>query len=73
MDGFDRAEQERLRRACDKLEAKGSKFLLSNSATPFIIDLYKGYRIEIVKANRSVNSVATGRGQIDEVLIRNYE
>lgn len=71
--GFDRTEQERLKLLCDKLNQKGIKFLLSNSATDFIINLYKDYKIELVKAKRSINSNASLRGEINEVLIRNYE
>jgi len=70
--GFDRNEQVRLRDLCDKLDKRGVKFLLSNSATAFIEDLYKNYDINYVKANRSVNSVGSKRGEVDEVLIRNY-
>ena len=47
--------------------------MLSNSSTPFIETIYKDYRIIRVPANRNINSVATGRGQIDEFLILNYE
>ncbi|MCB9148097.1 MAG: DNA adenine methylase [Caldilineaceae bacterium] len=70
--GFDRNEQERLKRLCDKLNDAGVKFLLSNSSTEFIRQLYKDYDISIVKANRAVNSKASGRGKIAEVLVRNY-
>lgn len=73
LDGFGRDEQIRLKLLCDDLHKKGCKFLLSNSSTEFIRDLYKDYRIEIVQANRAINSVAAGRGRVDEVLIRNYE
>lgn len=71
--GFDIYEQVRLRDLCNKLNEKGINFLLSNSATQFIEDLYKDYKISYVKANRSINSNAKKRGEIDEVLIRNYE
>jgi len=71
--GFDIYEQVRLRDLCDELNKKGVSFLLSNSATQFIEDLYKDYKISYVKANRSINSNAKKRGEIDEVLIRNYE
>ncbi len=71
--GFDVFEQVRLRDLCNKLNKNGVKFLLSNSATQLIEDLYKDYEISYVKANRSINSNATKRGEIDEVLIRNYE
>jgi DNA adenine methylase len=72
MRGFDREEQKRLKLLCDALNKKGTKFLLSNSATDFIFDLYKEYKIKIIKAKRSVNSRADRRGEVDEVLIRNY-
>ncbi|KYN75807.1 modification methylase [Clostridium sporogenes] len=71
--GFDRIEQIRLKNLCDTLNSKGVKFLLSNSSTEFILDLYKDYRIEIIKAKRAINSKADERGEIDEVLVRNYE
>lgn len=71
--GFDLLEQERLRNVCNQLDAKGVKFLLSNSSTPIIHELYKKFDIHIVKATRAINSNALKRGAIDEVLIRNYE
>jgi len=77
--GFSRQEQNRLCRVCEELHAKGVKFLLSNSSTPHIQGLYrrgenrKRFHIELVQARRSVNSVADGRGEVDEVLVRNYE
>jgi DNA adenine methylase len=72
MLGFSRNDQIRLKLMCDELNSKGVKFLLSNSATNFIVDLYKDYVITYVKATRSINSVASGRTSIDEVLVRNY-
>lgn len=71
--GFDREEQIRLKKLCDKLNDRGVRFLLSNSATDFIFDLYKDYHIEIIKAKRSINSNGNKRGEVDEVLVRNYE
>lgn len=71
--GFDQNEQIRLKKTCDKLNQKGIKFLLSNSSTDFIKDLYKEYRIEMVQAKRAINSKADKRGEIDEVLVMNYE
>ncbi len=35
--------------------------------------MYKDYKITIVKANRAINSNGADRGEVDEVLIRNYE
>lgn len=71
--GFNREEQVRLKKLCDKLNQRGVKFLLSNSATEFIMDLYKDYYIEIIHAKRLINSKADFRGEIDEVLVRNFE
>lgn len=72
-EGFTRKDQIRLKKICDRLNKKGIKFLLSNSATEFIRDLYKDYNIEIIQARRSVNSNGKKRGEVDEVLVRNYE
>lgn len=71
--GFNRHEQQRLKILCDDLNARGIKFLLSNSATDFIVDLYKDYKIELVKSRRVVNSRGDKRGEVDEVLVMNYE
>lgn len=72
-DGFSRTDQIRLRECCDDLNARGVRFMLSNSATDFILDQYSEYNITIVKARRAINSVATKRGDVDEVVVRNYE
>ncbi len=71
--GFNKSEQTRLKVICDKLNERGAKFLLSNSSTEFINELYKGYKIETIQAKRSINSNPDKRGEIDEVLVRNYE
>ncbi len=70
--GFGRAEQTRLKECCDALNERGVKFLLSNSATDFIRELYTGYTIQTVYAKRAINSAADKRGAVQEVLIRNY-
>ncbi len=70
--GWNALDQVRLREFCDVLNARGIKFLLSNSSTQFIKDQYINYEINIVKANRSINSNGEKRGEVEEVLIRNY-
>lgn len=70
--GFNRKEQERLKECCDALTRRGVNFMLSNSATAFIKELYQDYDITIVKAKRAINSNASKRGAVEEVLIRNY-
>lgn len=70
--GFDRTEQIRLKECCDDLTQRGVKFLLSNSATTFIRELYAEYTIKTVYAKRAINSDADKRGVVQEVLIQNY-
>ena len=59
--GFDREEQKRLKSICDKLNKRGIKFLLSNSATDYILDLYSDYTIEKIKAKRAINLIQIKR------------
>lgn len=72
-DGFSRTDQIRLRECCDELDKRGIKFMLSNSSTDFIHEQYAEYNITVVQAKRAINSVATKRGDVDEVVVRNYE
>lgn len=70
--GFAREQQRRLKTCCDRLNEAGVKFLLSNSSTEFILDLYKDYHIDFVDAKRNINCKGDGRGAVQEVLVRNY-
>ncbi|MFG6096567.1 DNA adenine methylase [Leptothoe sp. ISB3NOV94-8A] len=70
--GFERAEQERLKAVVDDLTMRGCKVLLSNAYTEFIQDLYRDYRCVRVSATRAINSNATKRGKVDEILVMNY-
>ena len=65
-------EQFRLFETFDKLAQQGVKVVESNSDTKFIKELYKNYDIQIVNANRFINSKSSGRGKINEVLIRSF-
>lgn len=71
--GFGRDEQLRLKNVCDELTSRGVHFLLSNSATDFIEKAYSSYTITRVSASRRINSKADARGDVAELLIRNYE
>lgn len=71
--GFNEDKQRELKELCDKLDKKGIKFLQSNSDCEFIRELYSGYRIKTIKAKRAINSKGNSRGEINEVLIYNYE
>ena len=71
--GFTRDDRIKLRECCDQLNSKGVKFMLSNSATDFIREQYAAYNITTVQAKRAINSVGSRRGDVDEVVVRNYE
>ena len=70
--GFSKEEQIRLKQCCDKLDEKDAHFLLSNSATEFICELYEEYSVEIIDAPRSISCNGTNRNSVNEVLISNY-
>jgi DNA adenine methylase len=72
LNGFSRAEQARLKRCIDELTVRRCKVLLSNAATPFIMDLYRGYCATVVGATRAINSKPDRRGKVDEILVTNY-
>ena len=65
-------EQKELFNVFKELDSKGCYVAHSNSDTKFIKELYKEYDINIVYANRFINSKSNGRGKITEVLVRNY-
>ena len=71
-ESFDLNDQYLLKEFCDTISKKGGFFMLSNSYSKSIIDLYNGYNIEKVLAKRMINSNASKRGDLQEVIIRNY-
>lgn len=70
--GFDADMQVRLRDFCNRLDAQGVKFMLSNSSAPLIYDLYRGYKVEEVMVGRAINCKGDGRGKVAELIVRNY-
>lgn len=70
--GFGPEEQERLAKTMFNLRKNGIRALLSNSDTPETRKLYKGLKIEVIQARRAINSKATKRGKVNELLVRNY-
>ena len=73
-EAFNDFAQRRLKEFCDRVEAAGYHFMLSNSDCKdmFFDDLYAQYIIERVWASRSVNSNPAKRGKLNEILVRNY-
>ena len=76
---FNDAEQIRLRDFCSKLETLGHKWMLSNSDVKgkdvndtFFDEIYSEFSISRVKATRRINANAEKRGELNELLITNY-
>jgi DNA adenine methylase len=72
-DFFDLDAQKRLAKLFKVLDQKGCKLLLSNSYSKEMLDLYKDFKITIVNAKRIINKNPDGRGNVKEILVRNYE
>lgn len=79
-EGFSDSEQCRLAKLCVDLDKKGFLWLMSNSdphnvdiEDNFFDNLYDGFEIKRVFANRMINSNASCRGKITELAIRNYK
>jgi DNA adenine methylase len=70
--GFGEADQRELAGVFAGLAQRGVFVLLSNSWTPLVLDLYAGFTIEQVFANRAVNSRADRRGKVPEALVRSF-
>ena len=75
---FGDKQQIELGKFVDEISAKGAKVLISNSdpknsdeSDSFFDDLYSNYTIMRVSAKRMINSKATGRGSVNELLICN--
>jgi DNA adenine methylase len=70
--GFDSTLQVRLAQVFAELARRGVFVMLSNSDSRLVNELYAGWRIDRVRAPRSINSRATGRGAVSEVVVRSW-
>ena len=77
-DQFDDEDQKKLAQFVQDVDQKGAKFILSNSDPKntieddnFFDDLYDGFSIDRVLCNRAINSKASKRGPVTELLIGN--
>lgn len=70
--GFGRDMQVKLRDVFVELDKMWCKVMMSNHNTDFIREIYKGFRFEIVRARRNVNSKGSGRGEVEEIVVMNY-
>ena len=71
---FSEKDQAELAEFCKELHKKKVHVMISNSNTTFIRELYASpfFKTGIVNAPRPVNSKASGRSAVEEVLITNY-
>jgi DNA adenine methylase len=69
---FNKDDQIRLKNIFAILVKRGVKVMLSNSDCSFIRELYSGFNIHTILAARAINSNATKRGKITELLITGY-
>ena len=72
-EGFGKEEQRRLAKVFKKLDERGVYVMLSNHNTTLINELYKDYHIHMIEAKRSINSKGSKRGNVEELIITNYE
>ncbi len=68
---FTEVDQRQLALVANDLANRGCSVLLSNSDTPFIREIYQGWKIDRVLCGRSINSKASARGAVAEVMIYN--
>ena len=67
--GFDEMDQASLRDVFAELARQGVQVVLSNSATPLVRRLFRGFRVERVLARRAINSKGERRGRVAEVIV----
>lgn len=70
-EGFGEAMQVALASVCREIDRRGVRFMVSNSDTPLVRELYEGFRVEVVYAARSINSQGRKRVRVPEVVVRN--
>lgn len=69
---FRETDQRRLANQCQRLNRVGVKFIASNSDTPIVRELYRGFNFYHVSARRFINVKGAGRNRIAELLITNF-
>lgn len=72
-EGFSYEDQVRLRDVFRKLDKKGVYVMLSNSSSPLVEELYKGFNVHKVEATRTNGAKASSRGKISEIIVTNYD
>jgi DNA adenine methylase len=71
-DGFGPKEQQRLADLMSELGARGVRAMLSNASSSVTRELYGKFHVETLAVARHINSDATKRGNVDELVVMNY-
>ena len=78
--GFTPFDQWRLQQAVVAACGRGAQIVLSNSSAPEIVRAYStrearkaGLKVHVVPARRAINSRATARGVVDELIVTNVK
>ena len=71
-DFFGESEQIKLRDTFKTLAERGVKVMLSNSDCTFVRELYHDFNVYEISAARAINSQASKRGKITELLVTSY-
>lgn len=74
-DGWTDDDLEELRNLCNFKIQQGCHIILTNNATPRVVELFStpDYHIDLVDVKRSINSKGDGRGAVKEVIIVDNE
>ena len=70
---FYERDQAELAELFRELDRRGARVLLSNSKHPLIEELYHGFNQVVVSMPRFVNCKGDRRGEVQELLVSNYE
>ena len=70
--GFGEAHQIELARVFRALSEEGVHVALSNSKTPLVEKLYKGFKLQELSATRQISARTSGRASVTELLVTNF-
>jgi len=70
--GFGADKHRELWQLCVKLHRRGIKWMVSNSRTPQVLDLWRAFTTHEIDARRTIAAGPKGRGRVKEVLVTNY-
>lgn len=70
-DGFDQADQQRLLNVASELDDNGVNVILSNSGVMYDKYADAGFHVDVEGATRAINSDASNRDEVDEIIATN--